>query len=89
MKRLLLPGFASIIRLTISTSSGVTDRLLYVMIDSILETIYHQEPERKLFLEKNYGEVENLIQGGCPVNGYEYFKLRLYHLHCTRYSFAG
>ena len=45
--------------------------LLYIMIDSILETIYHQEPERKLFLEKNYGEVENLIEGGCPVNGYD------------------
>ena len=60
MKRLLLPGCASIIRLTISTSSGVTDRLRYVMIVSIPETIKHQELERKLFLKKTYGEVLNL-----------------------------
>ena len=61
MKRLLLPGCASIIRLTISTSSEVTDRLRYVMIVSIPETIKHQELERKLFLKKkDYGEADNL-----------------------------
>ena len=55
MKRLLLPGCAAIIRLTISTSSWVTDRLLYVMIGSIAETIKHQNLERNLFLKKNHG----------------------------------
>ena len=60
MKRLLLSGCASIIRLTISISSGVTDRLRYVMIVSIPETIKHQKLERKLFLKKTYGKVLNL-----------------------------
>jgi len=60
MKRLLLPGCAAIIRLTISTSSWVTDRLLYVMIGSIAETIKHQSPERNIFVKKNHGEADNL-----------------------------
>ncbi len=38
----------------------VTDRLRYVMIVSIPDTIPYQEVERKLFLKKNYGEVLNL-----------------------------
>jgi len=59
MKRLLLSGCTSIIRLMVATSSRVTDRLRYVMIVSIAETIKHQEPERRLFLKKNDGEAEN------------------------------
>ena len=42
----------------VATSSRVTDRLRYVMIVSIPETIKHQELERKSFLKKNHGEAE-------------------------------
>lgn len=38
----------------------VTDRLRYVMIISIPDTIPYQEMKRKLFLKKTYGEVLNL-----------------------------
>ncbi len=38
----------------------MTDRLRYVMIVSIPDTINHQELERKSFLKKTYGEVLNL-----------------------------
>jgi len=41
------------------------------MIVSIPETIKHQKLERKLFLKKTYGEAENLMEGGFPVNGYK------------------
>ena len=44
----------------VATSCLVTDRLRYVMIVSIPDTITHQELERKLFLKKTYGEVLNL-----------------------------
>ena len=44
----------------VAISSRVTDRLRYVMIVSIPETIKHQELERKLFLKKNEGETDNL-----------------------------
>ncbi len=60
MKRLLLSGCDSIILLTVAISFRVTDRLRYVMIVSIPDTINHQELERKLFLKKTYGEVLNL-----------------------------
>ena len=49
-----------------STSSGVTDRLRYVMIVSMLEHIHHQKLERNLSLKKNYGEVKIFIEGGYP-----------------------
>jgi len=60
MKRLLLSGCDSIILLTVAISCLVTDRLRYVMIVSIPDTINHQELERKSFLKKTYGEVLNL-----------------------------
>ena len=44
----------------VAISLLVTDRLRYVMIVSIPDTITHQELERKLFLKKTYGEVLNL-----------------------------
>ena len=44
----------------VAISFLVTDRLRYVMIVSIPDTINHQELERKLFLKKTYGEVLNL-----------------------------
>ena len=44
----------------VAISCLVTDRLRYVMIVSIPDTIIHQELERKLFLKKTYGEVLNL-----------------------------
>ena len=44
----------------VAISCLVTDRLRYVMIVSIPDTINHQELERKLFLKKTYGEVLNL-----------------------------
>ena len=44
----------------VAISFLVTDRLRYVMIFSIPDTINHQELERKLFLKKTYGEVLNL-----------------------------
>jgi len=47
------------IRLMVATSSRVTDRLRYVMIASIPDTIKHQKSERKLFLKKNHGEADN------------------------------
>jgi hypothetical protein len=59
MKRLLLSGCASMIRLMVATSSRVTDRLRYVMIASIPDTIKHQKSERKLFIKKNHGEADN------------------------------
>ncbi|MCZ7624031.1 MAG: hypothetical protein M5U24_16435 [Candidatus Kuenenia sp.] len=40
------------IRLMVSISSGETDRLRYVMVVSIPETINHQEPERNFFSKK-------------------------------------
>jgi len=60
MKRLLLSGREAIILLMVAISFLVTDRLRYVMIVSIPDTITHQELERKLFLKKTYGEVLNL-----------------------------
>ena len=60
MKRLLLSGCDSIILLMVAISCLVTDRLRYVMIVSIPDTIIHQKLERKLFLKKTYGEVLNL-----------------------------
>ena len=60
MKRLLLSGCDSIILLMVAISCLVTDRLRYVMIVSIPDTIDHQELERKLFPKKTYGEVLNL-----------------------------
>jgi len=47
------------IRLIVAISSGLTDRLRYVMIVSIPETIKHQNMERKSFLKKNRGEADN------------------------------
>ena len=44
----------------VAISCPVTDRLRYVMIVSIPDTINHQESERNLFLKKTYGEVLNL-----------------------------
>ena len=44
----------------VAISFRVTDRLRYVMIVSIPDTINHQELERKFFLKKNRGEAENL-----------------------------
>ena len=44
----------------VAISCLVTDRLRYIMIISILDTITHQETERRLFLQKNYGEILNL-----------------------------
>ena len=46
--------------MTVAISCLVTDRLRYVMIVSIPDTIPYQEVERKLFLKKTYGEVLNL-----------------------------
>ena len=43
----------------VAISCLVTDRLRYVMIVSIPDTITHQELERKLFLKKIYGQVLN------------------------------
>jgi hypothetical protein len=60
MKRLLLSGCDSIILLMVAISCLVTDRLRYVKIVSIPDTINHQELERKSFLKKTYGEVLNL-----------------------------
>jgi len=60
MKRLLFSGCEAIILLMVAISFLVTDRLRYVMIVSIPDTINHQELERKLFLKKTYGEVLNL-----------------------------
>jgi hypothetical protein len=60
MKRLLLSGCDSIILLTVAISCLVTDRLRYVMIVSIPDTINYQELERKLILKKNCAEVVNL-----------------------------
>jgi hypothetical protein len=59
MKRLLLSGCDSIILLMVATSCLVTDRLRYVMIVSIPDTITHQELERKLILKNTYGQVLN------------------------------
>ena len=44
----------------VAISFLVTDRLRYVMIVSIPDTIRHQELERKLFLKKTYCEVLHL-----------------------------
>ena len=55
MKRLLLSGCDSIIRLTVAIFCLVTDRLRYVMTDSIPDTINHQALERKIFLKKICG----------------------------------
>ena len=44
----------------VAISFLVTDRLRYVMIVSIPDTITHQELERKLFLKKTYGELLKL-----------------------------
>ena len=44
----------------VAISFLVTDRLRYVMIVSIPDTINHQELERNLFLKKTYCEVLNL-----------------------------
>ena len=44
----------------VAISCLVIDRLRYVMIVSIPDTINHQKLERKLFLKKTYGEVLNL-----------------------------
>ena len=60
MKRLLFSGCEAIILLMVAISFLVTDRLRYVMIVSIPDTVTHQELERKLFLKKTYGEVLNL-----------------------------
>lgn len=55
----------------VAISSGVTDRLRYVMIVSIPETIKHQNMERKSFLKKNCGEADNpKFDQRLPVNGY-------------------
>ena len=43
----------------VAISFLVTDRLRYVMIVSIPDTINHQELERKSFLKITYGEVLN------------------------------
>ena len=43
----------------VATSCLVTDRLRYVMIVSIPDTITHQELERKLILKNTYGQVLN------------------------------
>ena len=60
MKRLLFSGCEAIILLIVAISFLVTDRLRYVMIVSIPDTITHQELERKLFLKKTYGELLKL-----------------------------
>ena len=60
MKRLLFSGCEAIILLMVAISFLVTDRLRYVMIVSIPDTINHQELERNLFIKKTYGEVLNL-----------------------------
>jgi hypothetical protein len=60
MKRLLFSGCEAIIPLMVAISFLVTDRLRYVMIVSIPDTIRHQELERKLFLKKTYCEVLHL-----------------------------
>jgi hypothetical protein len=44
----------------VAISCLVTDRLRYVTIVPIPDTINHQELERKSFLKKTYGEVLNL-----------------------------
>ncbi len=44
----------------VAISFLVTDRLRYVMIVSIPDTIRHQELERKLFLKTTYCEVLHL-----------------------------
>ena len=44
----------------VAISFLVTDRLRYVMIVSIPDTIRHQKLERKLFLKKTYCEVLHL-----------------------------
>lgn len=44
----------------VAISCLVTDRLRYIMIIFIPDTINHQELERKSFLKKTYGEVLNL-----------------------------
>src|SRR4030065_1124882 len=60
MKRLLFSGCEAILPLMVAISFLVTDRLRYVMIVSIPDTIRHQELERKLFLKKTYCEVLHL-----------------------------
>ena len=60
----------------VAISSGVTDRLRYVMIVSIPETIKHQNMERKSFLKKNCGEADNpKFDQRLPVNGYKITKV--------------
>jgi len=60
MKRLLFSGCEAITFLMVEISFLVTDRLRYVMIVSIPDNINHQDPERKFFLKKTYGEISNL-----------------------------
>ena len=71
MKRRLFPVCDSIILLMVAISCLVTDRLRYVMIVSIPDTINHRELERKSFLKKTYCEALNLkLKRLLPVNGY-------------------
>jgi len=71
MKRLLLSGCDSIILQMVAISCLVTDRLRYVMIVSIPDTITHQELERKLFLKKITVRCKTLnSKRFLPVNGY-------------------
>jgi hypothetical protein len=64
MKRLLLPGWDSMIFLIVAISCVETDRLRYVMIGSIHEAISHLYLERKLFLKKNAGAVQAQARNG-------------------------
>jgi hypothetical protein len=76
MKRLLLSGYDSIILLMVAISCLVTDRLRYVMIVSIPDTITHQELERKSILKKTYGEPLN--HNLKAIFGYERLHILLY-----------
>ena len=84
MKRRLFPVCDSIILLMVAISCLVTDRLRYVMIVSIPDTVNHRELERKSFLKKTYGEVLNLkLKRLLPVNGYNFLYAKLIILALT------